>query len=314
MRITIPISILIVAAIAAPAQQECIAVRDETILARDLSPRLPEFATAPADLEVGRSPVVGATRWITAAQLSKLAIQAQVSIPTSSDVCVVRTARIYSEAEVLDAVDEALSAVDWKDRVAELKLIRIPYALLADGKLSFHVEDLQRSSIRDKDGVMTWRGRLAFSQAHWAPFPVVLRIRVRYRGLIAANAIAKGSVITDGDLVDGEWTGGPFSNEGVLRREDLRGTKAAIAIAKGDPIRAKWLFAPADVSRGDVVAVTVKTGSATLVMDARSRSVGRKGSTVVLQSPISKRVFQATVTGPRTAAVSEKLNATKDPD
>jgi hypothetical protein len=54
---------------------------------------------------------------------------------------------------------------------------------------------------------------------------------------------------------------------------------------------------PAEINRGDLVEVEVRSGAARLLLRARSEADGRVGETIPLRNPSSNKVFQARVEG-----------------
>lgn len=283
----------------------------DLIRAADLAVGVPELSTLRGDLIFGPAPVLGATRWFQPGEIERWAENQGIPRPKQglNPACLVRTGEVYSSESIEAAMRAALQVAGWEPRIARFELVRHPRIAFPQGKLEFRIDELKRASVRSTDGVITWPGKIVLNSGRSLPFSADARILLRYSSLVATRDLQSGDTISETDVTSSEWTGPLFRDPERLTVRDLYGRTVRRVITRGSPIDPRQLSQMADVNRGDTVHVVVRTGSALLEMEARSRSIGRKGTTVILESPISKKVFQAIVTGVREAEVVEKEDA-----
>src|SRR5271165_2218108 len=95
--------------LAAASVRECRVVTDDVIRMSDLAAASPVFSTIDADETVGYSPLPGAIRILTAAQLARLAHRNGIPDGEFHDVCFGRAMRQLTDKELLDACRTALA-------------------------------------------------------------------------------------------------------------------------------------------------------------------------------------------------------------
>lgn len=303
--------LLVLTGASARSQERCLSVSGDVIRASDLVVGIPELGALRGDLIFGPAPVLGATRWFQPGEIERWAENHGIPRPKQSlnPACLVRTGLVYSREAIEAAMRTALQSAEWEGRIARFELLRHPQVAFPEGRLEFRIDELKRASVRSTDGVVTWPGKIVLNSGRTLPFSADVRVLLRYSSVVATRDLQSGDTISESDLASSEWMGAPFRDPERMEVRDLCGRTLRRAVAKGTPIDPRQLSQRADVNRGDTVHVVVRTGSALLEMEARSRSIGKKGATVILESPISKKVFQATVTGVREAEVVEKEDA-----
>jgi hypothetical protein len=108
---------------------------------------------------------------------------------------------------------------------------------------------------------------------------------------------------TRGPVPEGELE---FSRNGLPSGASAIVWSGAVRYAEGRrfPVWAKVRIT-ADVNRGEMVHVEVRSGAAVVAFDAEAQSSGAAGQTITLLNPISKRRFPARVEGRGRASVPE---------
>ncbi|MCE7975038.1 MAG: flagella basal body P-ring formation protein FlgA [Leptolyngbya sp. PLA1] len=121
-------------------------------------------------------------------------------------------------------------------------------------------------------------------------------VLVRRRVLVATSAIAKGSAIRPGSLLEEERWLPPSSSP--ASQTDLDGQVLKNRLSVGQVVEMQDIEPPLVVKRGDVVAVDCLSGAFSVRTTARALSPGRLGEVIQFQSLSSKHTFRARVSGP----------------
>lgn len=110
--------------------------------------------------------------------------------------------------------------------------------------------------------------------------PVNVRVKTYEYMIIAANAIPRGKVITEDDIIltiDETTT----FNKNLIRDKNLAiGKEAKIAIRADSPIFENNLQSPVIIKRGDLVNIKVKRGSVIVSCKGTAKNDGRLGDTI----------------------------------
>jgi flagella basal body P-ring formation protein FlgA len=75
------------------------------------------------------------------------------------------------------------------------------------------------------------------------------------------------------------------------------------SVAAGAEVRIDNLVKPNDVTKGDVVAIEVRSGMTRLTFTARAESSGRTGEMIAVRNPESNRIFRARISARNKAIV-----------
>lgn len=299
-------SIFLVAMMAAgPGKAEgCVVVDRGRVLASDLAGAIPAMARVPPETLVGYAPAPGLTRWWRGPHLRAIALRFEATVGDLPDVCVERPARIATREEVVEALRRALP------EQASLEIedyCRLP---IPDGRIEFNLKSLARPAVTSPAGLVLWRGRVAYEMNRSAPFWARVRVSIVRHGYWAARPIPQGRPIAEGDLTKAARTVSIFSPAPAAEAGEVIGRVARRALAEGAAMEPSALAAPPDVNAGDKLKVTVESGLARLVVDAKAATGGRRGDQILVENAQTGKRFKATVDGPGMAVVEmEEPNA-----
>jgi hypothetical protein len=276
--------LLLAIAIALPAAraQGCIAVDGTRILARDLAPRNPVFASIDPGLAIAAAPMPGATRIMRPEEIARIARHNGLEPPDSiHSICIERATEPLT-AELLRPVvekalhgEEALASKhrsDWPEPVRAASLapsITAPSAELPSSKVPA-LEILDFSRIRIPRLINPGEKDLA------------CRIEFTRAGL-SASGMWRGQVLCDDGHSIPVWV------------------KIKSAATSPGNFTAAELGA---IERGDRVRVEVHSGAAFLGFEAKAESSGRFGASVLVRNPESGRLFQGRVQGAGSVTVT----------
>jgi flagella basal body P-ring formation protein FlgA len=90
----------------------------------------------------------------------------------------------------------------------------------------------------------------------------------------------------------------------INRAQDLIGMVTRRTLDPQKPILKADLVPPVLIHRNEIVTVTYKNGAMSLTTKAKALANGVKGEVVQLENPSSKKLIEATVTGPQQAIIS----------
>jgi flagella basal body P-ring formation protein FlgA len=125
------------------------------------------------------------------------------------------------------------------------------------------------------------------------------------RIVVPAHAIARGDIITDGDLTYSSVPPGQLLGGAVTDMSDLSGRQARRMLREGEAVRASDVRAPILVTKGSTVTMTFAEPGITLTAVGKAMSEGGMGESVTVLNPVSYRQIVATVTGPGTVAAGD---------
>lgn len=275
----------------------CVSVERGRVLASDLAGVVPVFSHVPPETLVGYAPAPGLTRWWRGAHLRAIALRFDAAVGDLPDVCVERPARVARREEVVDALRRALP----ERAVLEIEdYCRMP---IPDGRIEFTLKSLARPSVASPTGLVLWRGRVVYEENRSSPFWARVRVSIVREGYWAARPIPQGRLIAESDLARAARTVSIFSPEPVAEAGAVIGRVARRALAAGAALEASALAAPPDVSAGDRLKVSVESGLARLVVDAKAATGGRRGDQILVENPQTGKRFKATVDGRGSAVV-----------
>ena len=120
--------------------------------------------------------------------------------------------------------------------------------------------------------------------------------------LVAARALPRGHVLTDGDLSSGLV---PYSQaKGALNEPEAAvGATLKNAVAPGEPIRERNLGKSLIVRRGDVVTMIARQGDLKVTATGQARQDGALGDTISILNINSKKTVTGLVVGPKQVEV-----------
>jgi flagellar basal body P-ring formation protein FlgA len=109
--------------------------------------------------------------------------------------------------------------------------------------------------------------------------------------------IARGEVISDGDVVLGTVSSSILSANVLTSLDAVCGMEARRPLRAGEVISATDVRHPVVVTKGQTVTMTFDAPGVSLTALGRAMAEGGVGDTVVVQNPASFRMVNAVVTG-----------------
>lgn len=120
-----------------------------------------------------------------------------------------------------------------------------------------------------------------------------------------ARAINRGETIRESDLVVERVARAQVGSDALTRIELVANQAARKSLRTGQTVRAADLMKPQIVNRDDTVTIVFRTGGVVLTARGKAQSNGTEGEMISVLNPQSKRVIQATVTGPGIVTVGD---------
>ena len=279
---------------AAASAGACAPVAGDRVQARDLAPVWPELANGAPDQLLFYSPRPGARRWISAAELKRLAARFGVVAPAGAGICVVRSAQVLTPAALETALRETLGGA------AQIEVQDFSRQAAPQGKLEFTLAGLDtHGSVQP----LLWRGRIVYGQGRYAPVWVRARILVRTARVVAAADLFPGRPLKASQIKLVDYSGPPSRTRWAASLDEAVGRLPRRRIASGSAIQADDLEEAPAILRGDTVTVEVRSGAARLSFAGRAESAGRVGQWIEIRNLKSGRAFPARVSGPGRALV-----------
>ena len=149
---------------------------------RDLAEAVPEFRVLTPELPIGYSPVPGATRLVSAAEVARLASANHVVLPVSASACFKRKVQALNPDSILHAMKTALPE-------GSVELIDFSRSPVPVGEIEFPADRLGRASIGNPEAPVLWRGVVKDAQRS---YPVWARVKV----IMPPAPVTRGSKVT----------------------------------------------------------------------------------------------------------------------
>lgn len=263
------------------------------VLARDLAPKLPGFASLPPETRMGLAPAPGVQRVFRAAELRRLAARWRVEV-AEPEVCVERPVNPLDIGRLLGAMQRQLPQA----RIGILDYSRAP---VPEGELEFPASGLRMTPA---GGLWTGAVRYAGSRRYavWARVDVgVIEARV-----VAVEDLKAGRAIEASQLRIETREGFPSPVPSAATIEEIAGKIPRRPISAGTVVCVSCVEAAKDVARGETVRVEVHFGGAYIEMEGRAESAGSTGQTIPVLNPGTRRRFQARVAGKGRVSVEEE--------
>ena len=118
------------------------------------------------------------------------------------------------------------------------------------------------------------------------------------RVVVPNRDIARGEIISEGDLVYGTIPATNVFSGVVTSMDALRGMEARRMLRAGEIVRGDDVRHPVVVAKGSIVTMTFEAPGVTLTATGKAMSEGGVGDTVTIQNPASFRQISCIVTGP----------------
>ncbi|MFP4521790.1 MAG: flagellar basal body P-ring formation chaperone FlgA [Fibrobacterota bacterium] len=251
-----------------------------------------------ADLSVGRAPVPGYSREIETAVLKDIVKQKypdQVEFLTGPYSVNVRT-----EADFINAVELRIKLEDYIYRSSGMppedliiNSIKVPERV----RVSSRPREIRITSDRNCDfkGVESFGISIVQDGRETKNFTATARIRVFSDACFAARKIKRGSYVKPEDIVVRKTEITSYNVTPVSDPQNLAGRIASRTIGEGRVLSRSYFEFPADIERNDNVALSVKSGSVVLRVNAVAREDGRIGDEIWVKNLVSNRLQRAKV-------------------
>jgi flagella basal body P-ring formation protein FlgA len=297
-----PVAFLVctAAAMAADTAPGCVAIEGERILAGDLARALPAFSTIAPDIELGYAPVPGVRRFFYTAELRRLALRYNVSLPAGAQACIERVMETLQPERVVTAMREALADADARIEILELSRFPIPR-----GDLEFPRSNLPY----DTSAPVIWRGVVHYTGGRRFAVWASVKVRVRGTRIVATENLAAGQAIRSGQVKMEEYDVYPVMSGAGASITSVIGSTPRLPIQAGDSVATNMLDAPKDVERGDVVQVEVQSGATVLKLEGRAESAGRRGEPIKVHTLANGRSFSARIADKDRVVVNTALES-----
>ena len=270
----------------------CAAVGGERIVARDMARVWPAFAAVEGGTVLGYAPALGARRLFGPAELARLAARFGVA-GEPSRVCFERAAAPLDRQGVLAAMRAALGVPEARIAIVELSAYPVP-----QGEIAFPRQGLSIPGPAAPPGTpVPWRGEVRYGAGRrfriWARVTLTAAV-VQVR---AIEPLRAGVTIRAEQLRLETAEVFPVGGRQAQSIQKVAGRRPRRLIAAGAVVSLDLLDEVPDVAPGDAVQIEVISGAARLSLEGRAESAGRRGQTVRVRNPATRRAFTARVSG-----------------
>jgi len=121
---------------------------------------------------------------------------------------------------------------------------------------------------------------------------------------VLKNRVAPGEVITRGDLEWKQVPQGRYTSDYIEKFDDMIGLSPKRPLGVGAPIRFAELGRPEAVSKNALVTMVATVPGMTITTTGRAIEAGGTGDVIQVMNLQSKKVLQATITGPNQVQVA----------
>lgn len=131
--------------------------------------------------------------------------------------------------------------------------------------------------------------------------------------LAYARSLATGDIVQPEDLVWVKVAAAP--NDAPRDADAVIGMTAKRPLRQGASASLRDVSTPQVVKAGDIVAVTYEDAGVALTLQGKAMASGAVGESLMVQNTASKKIIEAVVTGPGSAAVgpqAQRLKATRN--
>jgi flagella basal body P-ring formation protein FlgA len=132
---------------------------------------------------------------------------------------------------------------------------------------------------------------------------IAAQARAWQEQLVATRPVAPRQLIRDGDVAEQRVLVDQSADDLLLVRPQVVGQQAARELRPGTVLTARMIEAAPMVRSGQLVTVTLASGGVQITTVARAMESGSYGQTIRVRNEVTRDQFEATVTGPQTAAI-----------
>jgi flagella basal body P-ring formation protein FlgA len=270
---------------AIPLAFACRTIDADRILGKDLAAEAPLFASLDPGVEVGAAPSAGVQRVMQPDELVRLARLYGIALASpATAVCFERATEPMTAEKLLPILRTALEMDSAQIEILDFSRFGVPR-----GRFEFPKSSLMPNGL--------WRGRVLYDQNHSMPVWVKARVTVEKTWVEAAETLPMGKTVSASQLLVRTGPRFPFEPPLLATLDEATGRKPTRTLAMGVALAAGMLATAHEVERGDIIAVEVKVGGATLAFQATAESSGRTGDQVMVKNPENGKTFLAKIQG-----------------
>ncbi len=285
----------------------CLTVDGDTIRAGDVARVVPEFASVPADTALVFAPSFGVRRQMAPSDLNRIAVRHGLHVVQAPALCFERPTGFLDAQGVTEAIRSALAETN-NFRLEILDFSRYP---VPRGKLEFQKAGLTKTP-SGKDRGLVWRGKVLYGNHRSHPIWARIRIAMERHGVRAVTDLIAGKPIEASQVKVETWEGNPFDPEPAQNPGDVVDLVPRSRISAGSPVMPGQLVAPPLVTRGEQVAVEVRSGAAQLRLEGKAQKAGKQGEMITIRNPTSGKTFSGRVDGKGRVVVTAGGASAKD--
>jgi flagella basal body P-ring formation protein FlgA len=262
---------------------------------------LVDNAGAVADVPIFRAPDLGQTGNVSATRVAAAVRPHQIAeLDTRglSEVVVTRSSRMITakdfETHILRALASQSGAQNYKN-----------LTLTFDNDVrSIYVEPngtelrIARVSYEPRSGRFDVWFDVSGSAARRRPLRLTGTLTETFEAVVPVRALAAGDVVHASDLTTARLPRAQYSAAVVTTPEQAAGLAARHALRPGQLIRQADLMKPELVGRGESVLITYRVPGIVLAIRGEAKEGGALGDVINVINVQSKKILQATVTGP----------------
>lgn len=297
-------ALMLMLALASRASSTCLEVTGPFVRAGELARAATAFSALPPEQEVLPSPRPGVQRTLTALEVERIATGAGLPTGPQPGFCVERGARPIDPDALLQALRQAWIAAggsaDATIELADYVKLRVPEGRLEFGPPPAATAEACRASLP-----VTWRGRIRYDLNQSFPVWASVNIRSPRTVLVFRRNLAAGYVLSEQDMRSETIPCGLPVDGAPETAADVTGRQLRAAVREGQLVRPQLLATTREIAHGDHVEVGID-GLDHVLIRAVAVTGGRQGERVLLENPLNKARFQASVTGPKRAMISKE--------
>jgi flagellar basal body P-ring formation protein FlgA len=271
----------------AAAAVHCQPVEGDRIRGADLAAAAPLLSALPAGLNVAFAPQPGARRLFEPPELARIARANGLSDTAAFEpVCFERALALLDPAAVQAAMRRALEAPEAHIEIVELSKFPAPA-----GEMVFPRRALSEPASTDS---AIWSGYVAYENGHF-PIWARARISVHQNRVVAVAPLRPGHAILASEVELREADEFPHRTPALASLDQVIGRIPRRSIPAGAPVVPSAIGEPNDVDAGETAVVEVRSGAASVTIEAQAETAGRRGDMVSFRNPVSGKVFRARV-------------------
>jgi flagella basal body P-ring formation protein FlgA len=171
---------------------------------------------------------------------------------------------------------------------------------LCDSQFTFALDAVRVRSL----GPVEWAVTIATADASQQKVTIPATARVWQDQLIVAKPIAYKQIIQSTDVTEKRSLVSDSGGDPIVTRSQAIGQQAARELKSGTVLTARMIDPIQLVKTGQYVTINVSQGGVQIKTVARSLEAGTFGQSIKVKNETTKDIYDVTVTGPQTAALT----------